>query len=1079
MPGLTAWAGRAGMIGAAATGAVLGTSYLTGVGETWATQPKDSLGQQFGRSMRPAQIWAEQQGLPAWVGTLGGMATTIMSAATEIGGPFALLPNKSPRDIYSRVMPDDVMRQFALEGSAVQPGTLQGDALKLREWMHTEYGNRVPVESGLVLMNSLLQITGRTAQDVYEGRAPEFKALMDRYISYMEGGASPNELFSSQMTALNATGVPLGSQAEAWMVQFTNLVPGQQRQMYEQAFQSLSPLASATMRPTTFDQATQVVALAQSTGSMQRAASMVMGQQGVGWFTGTFGLEQEGAEAKNLGRMFTAMPVAQQETIQRYGGTLGSSMGRMGMSSREAALFSMALGIGYPNDVTRVSNLVLQAESVSLETGKDGGGFRQLVAQALGVGMEGRSTVEQRWFLAAQSGVAGIAPQAFLPASMQAQQFEVPFSRSGQDHIRYTQAAGILNDVYPEGYSQQQFIDVGAMLQRMTIPQALLSTRAGAGMLGVGASMGLGLGSAGAQMIDTLFASSAGSIPGMSGKEVRALSGVLNPSMFQHMNAGQMSGIVPGIQAAFNSYFNDPNGMSLLELNQAMQIAGRGTPWGYSQQFGFGPGSLTDSLGRQYGMYQGDPGSQYWTASAGRQAGSQFLPLFDLQMGASYASLGYASAANAAQSRQFERQQAAFYREYGSGAYQPLKAVQAALFGEEASEPGSGLQVGGSTIGFAQQEAAIRRQMWQESIEAQQQSIGFSRQSLEISRQELAISKQELALSKEQYATQREYKLEEQRAQRGMQLRQYQWSAEDYSIKVERTGITQAWAMEDLQRARRYATGRQRVDIERQIERSQVTQGWERDDTNRARDRELEVQRYQDQRYQAAVSFEERLHALQMQRFNLSDQRMALQEQRLSLQDAQLAAQEARLANQIILQEKVNKLEEERAKADYEQKQAQMVDDAKLEKLRASARSAELAYQAAQLANAETLRDAEQKFAESIQGIKEGGVLDKWIEFFNSIRGGPPAPPAPPPGGQSDSSITPPGPSDPRSAQPVWYNTSLAVSETSISRELAPVNAQPVVVNFVLDGEVIMSALVKPERLRPVVQEIQRRDSWR
>lgn len=69
-------------------------------------------------------------------------------------------------------------------------------------------------------------------------------------------------------------------------------------------------------------------------------------------------------------------------------------------------------------------------------------------------------------------------------------------------------------------------------------------------------------------------------------------------------------------------------------------------------------------------------------------------------------------------------------------------------------------------------------------------------------------------------------------------------------------GTTQEWAMEDLQRARRYSTGRERVHIERNIQRTMVSQSWERDDSNRGRNRELEVQRFQDARYDAAVKFD-------------------------------------------------------------------------------------------------------------------------------------------------------------------------------------------------------------------------------
>ncbi len=957
--GLLAAAGPIGMIGAGLTFAGLATSYAHGLGESWTSQPEGSVGSAIGRAIRPGQIAAEQAGIPSVLGTL--------SMLTPGSGVYNRLPY--------------VQEQIQEEERSILPGTLQGDAQGLRSYIRSQYGNRVNVDQFLGLTGSALQLGGTRAQDLYtldefgNSKAPEIKKLLDKWATYIEGGASPEQLYSSQLTSVNAAGVPMGGQAVAWMNRFADIIPGEQRQIYEQAFQSLSPLSSATMRPTTFEEAGRAVQLAQATGSMQRATNMVMGQGGVGWFTNTFGLEQEGAQARGVGSMLTSLPIAQQETIQRYGGTVASSGSRMGMSGKESSLMSMMLGTGFPNDVLAVSNLVVQAESVSLEAGKDKKGFAEMLYEALGAGMAGKSAAEGRFFMAAGAGTAGIAPQAFVPGSQQAENFEKKFKLAeGQDRIRLGIASGILNSVYPEGYTEQQTANVATALKTQTIGQVTMGQRAAAGTAGVGVSMGLGYGSAGAQLIDSIMTQ------GLGSKEVGAMSQALNANNFMYMNAQQMSTIAGPLQGAFSDFYNNANGITLHQFNRVQEALTGSTPWGFSQQQGFGPGSLTDRLGRQYGMYSGDPGSSTWTSSDG----GQYAPLFDLQQSAGYASLGYASASNEAQSRQFARQQAQMRREWGSGPFQSMGAVQSALFGEGAQEPGSGVQIGDSSIGYAQQESAIRRQMWQESVAAQQQSIQFSRQSLEISRQELGIAKQELELSKQQYGIQREYKLSEQQAQRGMQLRQYEWAAEDYSIKVERTGVTQQWQMEDLQRSRRYSTGRQRVEIERQIERTQLTQGWERDDQSRGRNRELETQRYQDQRYEAAVAFEQKLHALQMQRFELQDQRMALQDQRLALQDAQLAAQEARLNNQTVLQEKLNKLEDDRFKAQYEQTQAQMVDDEKMEKLRKGVRDAEIAYQAASLANAATIKDAQEKFTKGLEGIE--GPLDKLIEFLNAIR---------------------------------------------------------------------------------------------
>jgi hypothetical protein len=175
-----------------------------------------------------------------------------------------------------------------------------------------------------------------------------------------------------------------------------------------------------------------------------------------------------------------------------------------------------------------------------------------------------------------------------------------------------------------------------------------------------------------------------------------------------------------------------------------------------------------------------------------------------------------------------------------------------------------------------------------------------------------------------------------------------------------------------------------------------------------------------------------------------------------------LAAQQAHLDSQAGMQAQLQKLEDERFQTQYEQMQAQMEDEEALEKLRVAARQAELAYEAARLANAETIRDAEEAFAQSIQGIEAGGVLDRWIDFFNAVNAGPPASAGEPP-----AEVTPPA--DGNLPQGV---------ELNVAREVAAAGP-PVVVNFVLDGETVMQAVVKPERLRPVVAEIQRRERWR
>lgn len=209
---------------------------------------------------------------------------------------------------------------------------------------------------------------------------------------------------------------------------------------------------------------------------------------------------------------------------------------------------------------------------------------------------------------------------------------------------------------------------------------------------------------------------------------------------------------------------------------------------------------------------------------------------------------------------------------------------------------GSGSTAGTESLGLAQQEYAIRRQMQQEGIAAQQA--------------QLALQRQQLELAKEQYQAQRQYQLEERDANRSMQLLQRSWQQADWNKQWGRNEVTAGWAQEDMARAIRFSYGRERIDLLRQQDRMVVQQNWQREDMTTQKSRQETQWGFEDQRFQKAVEFEQKMNEFQERRF--------------ALEGAGIALQEASLARQAGHMAELNKIEDQRFKDTVRYNQEQL-----------------------------------------------------------------------------------------------------------------------------------------------------------
>lgn len=243
---------------------------------------------------------------------------------------------------------------------------------------------------------------------------------------------------------------------------------------------------------------------------------------------------------------------------------------------------------------------------------------------------------------------------------------------------------------------------------------------------------------------------------------------------------------------------------------------------------------------------------------------------------------------------------------YQEIAYRPLAEYQLAQ------------QLLGIDMNIAQSAMSVTRMRHQlQDIRAQYGPGGFGERDLALRRRQLdmgswfqfaqlALRGRELALGIEEYRYQRQYRLGEMEAQRAMQLRQREWTTEDYARQLERFGVQTGWQEEDFRRAIRFSTGRQRLDLMRQLRRFTVQTEWQRGDLNREQQRREEVWRYEDERYRKQLEYERQIN-------NFQEERFALQAEGL-----ELARKEAEARHQLGLE--MMGLDEERFK--HQQKQA-------------------------------------------------------------------------------------------------------------------------------------------------------------
>lgn len=945
-------------------------------------------------------------------------------------GIFGLIPKGTGKEPSVSSVPDAITQQ----------------ALGLKQ-----YG--IGVDQGTQLITSLNQMLGRSATDV------EVVAFSKQGVQYPGG---MQQQLSSYNQLFQATGAIAGTPDIAKIIAgSTGLTPAQIDQ-YTVASKIVGSVGEryGWTPESIWDKAQPIqaqIARGVTPAEIQARYAASLGRAGIA--SQYYGVEAGTDFAKRIEATQSNLSLERQEQVGSWRSRMVETLRSGGMSAERVEPYVAGLSSLYSNSMQELTEMTVLAKSVILQT--DRGTIEGLTQEARGAGVVGMSPAQRQQWFQRSGGFAGLAPTTMVQGGTQAASFETGLALQSGMTVYQNAAAQILQQTRPGGYSQEQLDLIAGRLYRSeninTVSSDLLSV---GGRMGIGAAMGFGVGTGASAAIDVQARSTAQFLGGqgtVSEKASYLASFVSNPQYLTGSRAA--AALIPG-SAAYIAYQNVSNGRwSPYQGGLMAQLSDRYNPLGYTANLAYEQGTFSEFLAG--GVPAGGLQDIY-----GRQPGAEAM--FGAQQASGWSSYRLGVAQEQVRQARFGRQVNEWRQEWGSGTFTPTSQVMQAI--NSGSEVGSGMQVGGSTIGLVQQEAAIRRQMWQENLNYQRQSFAFAQQQLQLQKEQLALSRQE-------YSVKRQYQLGEREAGRGMQLLQREWTQQDWAIQGERIGITNQWAQEDITRAIRYSTGRERVQLMRQRERMTIQQGWEGEDRNRSQDRQRQQWRYEDERYEKAIQNEQALHDIQMQRF-------ALQERSLDLQGAQLAAQMAHAEKMAGFEAELQKIEDERFKTNFENMQKQIEEELKLEPVRKEAIAADLAYQATRLANAQTIWDAEKQYMEWLKQM----IIDvaaEWVKL-RSAQAGQSSPSTAanqcPTCGQTfttpaelQAHLTSTGHGNMRAASGIGVS-----SDQTLMSYSGPTNSsQPVTVNFMLDGEIIMSTVVTPERLRPVVQEVDQRNRRR
>lgn len=174
------------------------------------------------------------------------------------------------------------------------------------------------------------------------------------------------------------------------------------------------------------------------------------------------------------------------------------------------------------------------------------------------------------------------------------------------------------------------------------------------------------------------------------------------------------------------------------------------------------------------------------------------------------------------------------------------------------------------------QDEQLKRRQWQEDrsleLDRMRLDLAMKRAGVEMDggSKELERSERRLEIETELFDMKTGWQREDFNIAAGRAQAQRQWQTEDFTVARNKFELTQGWQQEDFERNIRYATGRQRVELERQreraiqvanLERAQMTKQEERAETTfqwQEEDRERAQERFE-----AQVVLQRELMALQ------------------------------------------------------------------------------------------------------------------------------------------------------------------------------------------------------------------------
>lgn len=234
------------------------------------------------------------------------------------------------------------------------------------------------------------------------------------------------------------------------------------------------------------------------------------------------------------------------------------------------------------------------------------------------------------------------------------------------------------------------------------------------------------------------------------------------------------------------------------------------------------------------------------------------------------------------------------------------------------------------------------------------------------------FQREEMQIGRQQQLTRRQWTQEDMAFSRNQQVTNFVWQREDMAFGRARNALEFGWQTEDFERNKRYARGRDRINLLREQERANIRYNMDVGQADKQEDRQAQQERWADEQF-----------TKQMDRFN---RQVQWEDQRFERQIEHFNIINAFELEQMLMEKRHFEERMALADEDFEKKKAHTLEMMQLEdQERLMSRQTSEAFSEIDQRFSEAMAGVQKKIAELSNLLQGISTTDAWIDGFMKL----------------------------------------------------------------------------------------------